>query len=86
MKGEEKEEENVSEKIMSIRIKSLNLGSILFQALRPCHYYFKKKKHRTMPCIINIRLKEPWHNSTYPFSNKVSRNFLFAFFFPIIIV
>lgn len=44
MKGEEKEEENVSEKIMSIRIKSLNLDSILFQALRPCHYYLKKKK------------------------------------------
>lgn len=36
MKGEEKEEENASEKIMYI-IKCLNLGSILFQALRPCH-------------------------------------------------
>ena len=51
MKGEEKEEENVSEKIMSIRIKSLNLGSILFQALRPCHYYLKKKKN-TEQCHV----------------------------------
>ena len=39
MKGEEKEEENASEKIMYIRVKCLNLGSILFQALRPYHYY-----------------------------------------------